>query len=96
MSDAFFIHKNQRLDFPHFLSSPVQLFPVVCGPTLGDAELVLLEIRRMPGAVYTALVPNVRGPLANVVNTVQGSSMAVNCHFRPADFDALRERAMQR
>ncbi len=30
-------------------------------PALRDAEQVLREIRRMPGVVYTALVPNVRG-----------------------------------
>ena len=30
-------------------------------PALRDAEQVLCEIRRVPGVVYTALVPNVRG-----------------------------------
>ena len=30
-------------------------------PQLRDAEVVLREIRRAPGVVYTALVPNVRG-----------------------------------
>ena len=30
-------------------------------PQLRDAEIVLREIRRAPGTVYTALVPNVRG-----------------------------------
>ena len=30
-------------------------------PALRDAEQVLREIRRVPGVVYTALVPNVRG-----------------------------------
>ncbi len=30
-------------------------------PALRDAEIVLREIRRVPGVVYTALVPNVRG-----------------------------------
>lgn len=30
-------------------------------PALRDAEIVLREIERKPGVVYTALVPNVRG-----------------------------------
>ena len=30
-------------------------------PALKDAEVVLREIRRAPGIVYTCLVPNVRG-----------------------------------
>lgn len=30
-------------------------------PALRDAEIVMREIRRAPGVVYTALVPNVRG-----------------------------------
>jgi hydroxymethylglutaryl-CoA lyase len=30
-------------------------------PALRDAEVVLREIRRMPGIVYTCLVPNIRG-----------------------------------
>ena len=30
-------------------------------PALRDAEIVLREIRRVPGVVYSALVPNVRG-----------------------------------
>ncbi len=30
-------------------------------PQLRDAETVLREIRRVPGVVYTALVPNLRG-----------------------------------
>ena len=30
-------------------------------PQLRDAEQVLREIRRKPGVVYTALVPNLRG-----------------------------------
>ena len=30
-------------------------------PQLRDAEIVLREIRRVPGVVYTALVPNLRG-----------------------------------
>lgn len=30
-------------------------------PALRDAEIVLREIRRVPGVVYTALVPNARG-----------------------------------
>ena len=36
-------------------------------PALRDAEIVMREIRRAPGVVYTALVPNVRG----VTNDVQ-------------------------
>ena len=83
-------------------------------PALRDAEQVLREIRRMPGVVYTALVPNVRGAeraveskadelnlvmsaseshnlsnlrmtreqsfagLADVVQAVQGSGVAIN------------------
>ena len=30
-------------------------------PALRDAEIVLREIRRAPGIVYTCLVPNLRG-----------------------------------
>ena len=30
-------------------------------PQLRDAEIVLREIRRVPGVVYSALVPNLRG-----------------------------------
>lgn len=53
-------------------------------PTLRDAEAVMLGIIRMPGVVYTALVPNVRGAeraLAcnvNEINLVMSASESHN------------------
>ena len=53
-------------------------------PQLRDAEVVLREIRRAPGVVYTALVPNVRGAeraiesRADELNLVMSASTSHN------------------
>jgi len=53
-------------------------------PALRDAEIVLREIDRQPGVVYTALVPNVRGAeraieaRANEINLVMSASETHN------------------
>ncbi|ADU36652.1 hydroxymethylglutaryl-CoA lyase [Variovorax paradoxus] len=53
-------------------------------PALSDAEIVLREIERMPGVVYSALVPNVRGAeraidaQANEMNLVMSASESHN------------------
>ena len=53
-------------------------------PQLRDAEIVLREIRRVPGTVYTALVPNVRGAeraiesRADELNLVMSASVSHN------------------
>ena len=53
-------------------------------PQLRDAEIVLREIRRVPGVVYTALVPNLRGAeraiesKADELNLVMSASASHN------------------
>jgi hydroxymethylglutaryl-CoA lyase len=53
-------------------------------PQLRDAEVVLREIRRRPGTVYTALVPNLRGAeraiesKADELNLVMSASVSHN------------------
>ncbi len=53
-------------------------------PQLRDAEMVLREIRRVPGVVYTALVPNLRGAeraiesKADELNLVMSASTSHN------------------
>lgn len=53
-------------------------------PQLRDAEIVLREIRRVPGVVYTALVPNLRGAeraiesKADELNLVMSASVSHN------------------
>ena len=53
-------------------------------PQLRDAEIVLREIRRMPGVVYSALVPNLRGAeraiesKADELNLVMSASASHN------------------
>lgn len=53
-------------------------------PQLRDAEIVLREIRRVPGVVYTCLVPNVRGAeraiesKADALNLVMSASASHN------------------
>ena len=53
-------------------------------PQLRDAEIVLREIRRMPGVVYSALVPNLRGAeraiesKADEMNLVMSASASHN------------------
>src|SRR5262245_7413694 len=53
-------------------------------PQLRDAEIVLREIRRVPGVVYSALVPNLRGAeraiesKADELNLVMSASVSHN------------------
>jgi hydroxymethylglutaryl-CoA lyase len=53
-------------------------------PQLRDADIVLNEIRRVPGVVYTALVPNLRGAeraieaKADEINLVMSASQSHN------------------
>ena len=72
-------------------------------PALRDAGRVLAEIRRRPGVVYTALVPNVRGAeraihaRADELNLVMSASESHNLSnlrmTRAQSFDALSEVA---
>jgi hydroxymethylglutaryl-CoA lyase len=76
-------------------------------PALRDAEQVLREIRRVPGVVYSALVPNVRGAeravesRADELNLVMSASESHNLSnlrmTREQSFAALSEvvRAVQ-
>lgn len=72
-------------------------------PQLRDAEVVLREIRRVPGVVYTALVPNLRGAeraiesRADELNLVMSASVSHNLAnlrmTQPQSFAALSEVA---
>lgn len=72
-------------------------------PALRDAEIVLREIRRVPGVVYSALVPNVRGAeravesRADELNLVMSASESHNLSnlrmTREQSFAALAEVA---
>ena len=72
-------------------------------PALSDAEQVLCEIRRKPGVVYSALVPNVRGAeraiesRADELNLVMSASESHNLSnlrmTREQSFAALAEVA---
>lgn len=72
-------------------------------PALRDAEIVLNEIRRVPGVVYSALVPNVRGAeraiesKADELNLVMSASESHNLSnlrmTREQSFAALAEVA---
>jgi hydroxymethylglutaryl-CoA lyase len=72
-------------------------------PALRDAEVVLREIRRHPGTVYSALVPNVRGAeravesRADELNLVMSASESHNLAnlrmLREQSFAALSEVA---
>ena len=72
-------------------------------PQLRDAEVVLREIRRVPGVVYSALVPNLRGAeraiesKADELNLVMSASIShnlANLRMTPAQsFDALAPTA---
>ena len=72
-------------------------------PALRDAEVVLREIQRQPGAVYSALVPNVRGAeraiesRADELNLVMSASESHNRSnlrmSREASYAALSEVA---
>ncbi len=64
-------------------------------PALRDAEIVMREIQRQPGVVYTALVPNVRGAeraieaRADELNIVMSASQTHNL----ANLRMLREQS---
>lgn len=70
-------------------------------PALRDGEIVMREIERRPGAIYTALVPNVRGAERAIdartdeLNLVMSVSETHNlCNLRmqrSQSFDALRQ-----
>ena len=72
-------------------------------PALSDAEIVLREIERTPGVVYTALVPNVRGAERAIdahtdeLNLVMSASESHNLSnlrmTREQSFKALRDVA---
>lgn len=48
-------------------------------PALADAEIVLREIRRVPGVVYTALVPNLRGMERAIESRVDELNLVMSC-----------------
>ena len=48
-------------------------------PALADAEIVMREIRRVPGVVYTALVPNVRGMERAIESGVDELNLVMSC-----------------
>lgn len=52
-------------------------------PALADAEIVMREIRRVPGVVYTALVPNLRGMERTIESRVDELNL-VTCTTRAA------------
>lgn len=72
-------------------------------PQLRDAEMVLREIRRKPGVVYSALVPNLRGAeraiesKADELNLVMSASVSHNLAnlrmTQEQSFAALKETA---
>jgi len=48
-------------------------------PALADAEIVLREIRRVPGVTYTALVPNVRGMERAIDSRADELNLVMSC-----------------
>jgi hydroxymethylglutaryl-CoA lyase len=48
-------------------------------PALADAEIVMREIRRAPGVVYTALVPNLRGMERAIESRVDELNLVMSC-----------------
>ena len=48
-------------------------------PALADAEIVMREIRRVPGVVYTALVPNVRGMERAIESGLDELNLVMSC-----------------
>ena len=48
-------------------------------PALADAEIVLREIRRAAGVVYTALVPNLRGMERAIESRVDELNLVMSC-----------------
>ena len=67
-AEAVFVATEDKIDLVNALSraglAKIEVTAFVSSkaiPALRDAEIVLREIERVPGVVYTALVPNVRG-----------------------------------
>ncbi len=48
-------------------------------PALADAEVVMREIHRAPGVVYTALVPNIRGMERAIESRVDELNLVMSC-----------------
>ena len=48
-------------------------------PALADAQIVMREIRRVPGVVYTALVPNARGMERAIESGVDELNLVMSC-----------------
>jgi len=48
-------------------------------PALADAEVVMREIRRVPGVTYTALVPNLRGMERAIESRVDELNLVMSC-----------------
>ena len=48
-------------------------------PALSDAEIVMREIRRVPGIVYTALVPNLRGMERAIESRADELNLVMSC-----------------
>ena len=75
-------------------------------PALRDAEQVLREIRRKPGVVYSALVPNVRGAeraiesradeMNLVMSATESHNLANLLHRRAEESEVTRQLAEPR
>jgi hydroxymethylglutaryl-CoA lyase len=48
-------------------------------PALADAQIVMREIRRVPGVTYTALVPNLRGMERAIESRVDELNLVMSC-----------------
>jgi hydroxymethylglutaryl-CoA lyase len=64
-------------------------------PALADAEIVMREIRRVPGVVYTALVPNVRGMERAIESGVDELNLVMSCSESHSRANLARGRADQ-
>ena len=53
-------------------------------PALRDAEIVMREIARVPGVVYTALVPNVRGAERAIESRTDELNLVMSTSETPA------------
>ena len=62
-------------------------------PALADAEIVMREIRRAPGVVYTALVPNVRGMERAIESGVDELNLVMSCSESHSVANLRRGRA---
>jgi hydroxymethylglutaryl-CoA lyase len=64
-------------------------------PALADAEIVMREIRRVPGVVYTALVPNLRGMERAIQSRVDELNLVMSCSESHSIANLGRGRAGQ-